>query len=99
MTDTSPEALDALEKRLRIRGAQPHERANHYVRRMEFERHEAADTIAALRASPVAVPEVPDALISARRDLEMTATITGLDFPATLAKIETALAHLKGDTP
>jgi hypothetical protein len=57
MTDTSPEALDALEKRLRIRGAQPHERSNHYVRRMEIERHEAADTIAALRAAPVAMRE------------------------------------------
>jgi hypothetical protein len=57
MTDTSPEALAALVKRLRIRGPQEHERSNHYVRRMEIERHEAADTIAALRAAPVAMRE------------------------------------------
>jgi hypothetical protein len=57
MTDTSPEALDALEKRLRIRGAQPHERSNHYVRRMEIERHEAAAAIRALRVAPVAMRE------------------------------------------
>jgi hypothetical protein len=49
--------------------------------------------------APPTLAEVADALISARRDLEMTATITGLDFPATLAKIETALANLKGPTP
>jgi hypothetical protein len=48
--DLTPEALDAQIERLRIRGAKEHERSNHYVRRMEIERHEAADTIAALRA-------------------------------------------------
>jgi hypothetical protein len=62
MTDTSPEALDALEKRLRDRltGSHPnHKTMFVYV----DEVREMLDTIAALRAAPVAIREgaEPDA--------------------------------------
>jgi hypothetical protein len=53
MTDTSPEALDALEKRLR--SAHPNEDNANWC-------CEAAATIAALRAAPVAVRERAAAL-------------------------------------